>query len=196
MSQPAVKALDLPFELVYSDGVPLDGHRQRIQMNLLIHVIGQAMAARGREDFFAGGNMFVYYSVEQARDVAKGKRHFRGPAVFFVDHVAPKKEERKAWVAWEEDGRLPDLIVEILSPSTEKVDRRDKKKLYSQVFRTRDYFLYDLEGLLPLRPGHGEAGRLPSGGRPLSADPARCPGPAAQRGPRAGSRALAGDPGA
>jgi Uma2 family endonuclease len=145
MSQPAVKALDLPFELVYSDGIPLDGHRQRIQMNLLIDVISQAMAARGREDFFAGGNMFVYYSVEQARDVAKGKRHFRGPDVFFVDHVAPKKEERKAWVAWEEDGRLPDLIVEILSPSTEKIDRRDKKKLYSQVFRTRDYFLYDLD---------------------------------------------------
>jgi Uma2 family endonuclease len=145
VSQPAVKALDLPFELVYSDGIPLDSHRQRIQMNLLIDVIGQAMAARGREDFFAGGNMFVYYSVEQARDVAKGKRYFRGPDVFFVDHVAPKTEERKAWVAWEEGGRLPDLIMELLSPSTEKIDRKDKKKLYSQVFRTRDYFLYDLD---------------------------------------------------
>lgn len=93
MSQPAVKALDLPFELV-----------QRIQMNLLIDVIRQAMAARGREDFFTGGNMFVYYSVEQARDVAAGRRCFRGPDVFFVDHVAPRKEERKAWVSWEEGG--------------------------------------------------------------------------------------------
>jgi Uma2 family endonuclease len=68
-----------------------------------------------------------------------------GPDVFFVDGVEPKKEERKAWVAWEEGDRLPDLIVELLSPSTEKIDRRDKKKLYSQVFRTRDYFLYDLD---------------------------------------------------
>lgn len=145
MSQPAVKGLDLPFELVYSDGIPLDGHRQRIQMNLLIDVIRQAMAARGREDFFASGNMFVYYSVEQARNVAEGRRYFRGPDVFFVDRVAPKKQERKAWVSWEEGGRLPDLIVELLSPSTEKIDRNDKMKLYSRVFRTRDYFLYDLD---------------------------------------------------
>jgi Uma2 family endonuclease len=145
MSQPAVKALDLPFELVYSDGIPLDSHRQRIQMNLLIDLIGQAMAARGQTDFFAGGNMFVYYSPEQARDVAAGRRYFRGPDVFFVDHVDPKEEEeRKTWVAWEENGRLPDLIVELLSPSTENVDRIDKMKLYSRVFRTRDYFLYDL----------------------------------------------------
>jgi Uma2 family endonuclease len=145
MSQPA-KALDLPFELVYSDGIPLDSHRQRIQMNFLIDVIGQAMAARGQTDFFASGNMFVYYSPEQARDVAAGRRYFRGPDVFFVDHVDPKvDQERKAWVSWEEDGRLPDLIVELLSPSTEKIDRNDKMKLYSRVFRTRDYFLYDLD---------------------------------------------------
>jgi Uma2 family endonuclease len=145
MSKPAVKALDLPFELVYSDGIPLDGNWHRIQMNLLIDVIGQAMAARGQTDFFAGGNMFVYYSPEQARDVAVGRRYFRGPDVFFVDHVKPKEEERKAWVSWEENGRLPDLIVELLSPSTEKIDRDDKMKLYSRVFRTRNYFLYDLD---------------------------------------------------
>jgi Uma2 family endonuclease len=175
MSQPAVKALDLPIdpiELVYSDGIPLDSHRQRIQMNLLIDVIGQAMAALGRNDFFASGNMFVYYSPEQARDVAAGRRYFRGPDVFFVDHVEPKEEERKAWVSWEENGRLPDLIVELLSPSTEKVDRIDKMKLYSRVFRTRDYFLYDLDSATlegfrlagdlyqPIRPD--EQGRLRS----------------------------------
>src|SRR5687768_2229656 len=104
MSQPAVKAVDLPFELVYSDGIPLDSHRERIQLNLLIHLIRQAMAARGQEDFFTGGNMFVYYSLEQARDVVEGRPYLRGPDVFFVDHVAPKKKERKAWVSWEEDG--------------------------------------------------------------------------------------------
>jgi Uma2 family endonuclease len=172
MSQPAVKALDLPFELVYSDGIPLDGNWHRIQMNLLIDVIGQAMAARGRTDFFASGNMFVYYSLEQARDVAVGRRYFRGPDVFFVDHVEPKEKERKAWVSWEENGRLPDLIVELLSPSTEKIDRNDKMKLYSRVFRTRDYFLYDLDSATlegyrlagdiyqPIRPD--EQGRLRS----------------------------------
>ncbi len=144
MSQPAVKALDLPFELVYSDGIPLESDRHRIQMNLLIDLIRQAMAARGRTDFFAGGNMFGYYSPEQARDVAAGRRYFRGPDVFFVDHAEPK-DERKSWVRWEEGGRLPDLIVELLSPSTEEIDRTEKMKLYSRTFRTRNYFLYDLD---------------------------------------------------
>jgi Uma2 family endonuclease len=145
MSQPAVKALDLPFELVYSDGIPLDSYWQRIQMNFLIGLIRQAMAERGRTDFFVSGDMFVYYSVEQARNVAEGHRYFRGPDVFFVDRVEPKKEERKAWVSWEEGGRLPDLIVELLSPSTARIDRTKKKDLYARTFRTRNYFLYDLD---------------------------------------------------
>ncbi len=145
MSQPAFQALDLPFELVTSDGIPLDNYWQRIQMNLLIGLIRQAMEARGRTDFFVSGDMFVYYSLEQARDVAVGKRYFRGPDVFFVDHVEPKQEHRKAWVSWEEGGRLPDFIVELMSPTTEKIDRNDKMKLYSRTFRTRDYFLYDVD---------------------------------------------------
>jgi Uma2 family endonuclease len=145
MSQPAVKALELPFELVFDDGIPLDSYWQRIQMNFLIGVIRQAMAERGRTDFFVSGNNFVYYSVEQARDVAEGRHYFRGPDVFFVDRVEPKKEQRKAWVSWEEDGRLPDLIVELLSPSTAHIDRTKKKDLYARTFRTRNYLLYDLD---------------------------------------------------
>jgi Uma2 family endonuclease len=144
MSQPAAKALDLPLELVYSDGIPLEDALHHDQMDLLLDVIRHAMASRGREDFYAGGNMFVYYSPKQARDVAAGRPSFRGPDVFFVDGADPKAG-RRAWVSWEENGRLPDLIVELLSPSTEKIDRIDKMKLYSRVFRTREYFLYDLD---------------------------------------------------
>lgn len=143
MSQPAFKALDLPFELVYSDGEPLETYSHRIQMNLLIDSIYQLMEERGRTDFFAGGNMFVYYSVEQAQEVvAAGPPYFRGPDVFFVDNVKPNSP-RDAWIAWEEGGRLPDMIVELLSPSTARNDRTVKKDLYARVFRTRDYFLYD-----------------------------------------------------
>ena len=144
MSQPAFKALDLPFELVYSDGEPLETPWHRVQMNLLIDLMDQLMDERGRSDFFTGGDQFVYYSVEQARDVAAGRPYFRGPDVFFVDHVEPAGD-RKAWVSWEEGGRLPDLIVELLSPSTAHIDRTVKKDLYARTFRTRDYFLYDFD---------------------------------------------------
>ena len=35
------------------------------------------------------------------------------------------------------------MIVELLSPSTAEVDKGNKKALYEQVFRTRDYFVFD-----------------------------------------------------
>lgn len=179
MSQPAAAALaPLPFELVFDDGEPLETYWHRLQMNLLIDLIGQTMAERGRTDFFAGGNMFVYYSHEQARGVARevaagrhDRRHYRGPDVFFVGGVDGRRK-REGWVVWEEGGRYPDLIVELLSSSTKDNDRKGKKKLYARVFKTPEYFLYDpdtcvLEGFRlsgdlyqPMTPN--SQGRLPS----------------------------------
>jgi len=164
-------------ELIYSDGEELDSNWHRIQMNLLIDVIRQAMAERQREDFFVGGNMFVYFSVEQAQTVASEPREkhpqFRGPDVFFVSGVEGRCD-RKAWVVWNEEGRYPDLIIELLSPSTANVDRTAKKTLYESTFRTPEYFLYEpeseeLEGFRlldgayqPVKPGTkpGFQGRL------------------------------------
>jgi Uma2 family endonuclease len=142
MSQPAISEHALPFELVYSDGEPLETEWHALQIPLLTEVIRQTMVERGRNDFFVCGNMFVYYSVEQAWDVAKGRPYFRGPDVFWVDGAEPR-DFRKAWVAWEEGGRLPDVIVELLSPSTAKIDRTVKKDLYCRVFRTPEYYLYE-----------------------------------------------------
>ncbi|HKI02911.1 MAG TPA: Uma2 family endonuclease [Thermoanaerobaculia bacterium] len=145
MSLPAMSALEpLPFELVYSDGEPLDNGWHVSQMHLLLELIGQVMVEQGRTDFYAGGDMFVYYSVEQARDVAKGRPYFRGPDVFWVGGVS-YTPIRKAWVAWEEGGRLPDVIVELLSPSTAHIDRTVKKDLYARTFRTSEYFMYEPE---------------------------------------------------
>ncbi|HEX3532192.1 MAG TPA: Uma2 family endonuclease [Thermoanaerobaculia bacterium] len=142
MSQSAAQALDdLSFDLVYSDGWPLDSNWERIQINLLIDVARQAMAAHGRPDFFAGGDMFVYHSIEQARDVARGRPYLRGPDFFFVGGV--EDHDRKSWVSWQEGGRLPDVIAEFLSPSTKEVDRTTKKDLYARIFRTPEYFLYE-----------------------------------------------------
>ncbi len=153
MSQPAVAAPGpLPFELVYSDGEPLESGWHALQLPFLWELLHQAMVEQGRSDFYVGGDMFVYYSVEQAWDVAKGKLYFRGPDVFWVGGVSPTPI-RKAWVAWEEGGHLPDVIIELLSASTAKVDRNEKKDLYARIFQTPEYFLYEpetgkLEGFL------------------------------------------------
>lgn len=145
MSQPAISDFaPLNFDLICSDGEPLDNEWHTEQIPLLKEVIRQFMAERGRSDFFVGGDMFVYYSVEQARDVAKGRPYFRGPDVFWVGGAKPAGL-RKAWVAWEEDGRLPDVIVELLSPSTAEIDRTVKKDIYARDFRTAEYYLYEPE---------------------------------------------------
>jgi Uma2 family endonuclease len=151
MSQPAVAALaPLPFELVLDDGEPLEKEWHTLEGPLLRQLIRGAMEEQGRTDFYVGANMFVYYSVEQAREVTeeleKGleQRAFRGPDVFWVGGIDPDRE-RDAWIAWEEGGRLPDVIVELLSPSTAENDRTQKKDLYARVFRTAEYFMHSRE---------------------------------------------------
>jgi len=44
---------------------------------------------------------------------------------------------------WEEAGKYPDLIIELLSTSTASVDRTLKKELYQNQFRTPEYFWFD-----------------------------------------------------
>lgn len=122
-------------ELVTEDGEPLESEWHRTEINLLVDSLRQHW--RERSDFYAGGNMFVYYGVEQAR-----RRDYRGPDFFVVLNV-DGSYPRKAWVIWEEEGRYPDVIVELLSPSTANADLTTKKSLYERVFRTGDYYCYN-----------------------------------------------------
>ncbi|MEM8639164.1 MAG: Uma2 family endonuclease [Cyanobacteria bacterium P01_G01_bin.54] len=124
-----------PTDLIFDDGEPLESHRHRIGMNVLIAGIHEVFATRN--DYFAGGNMFIYYSLNQIKN-----RDFRGPDFFVVLDVDGQKE-RQGWVLWEEEGRYPDVIVELMSPSTAAVDVGLKKTLYGQTFHTRNYFVYD-----------------------------------------------------
>ena len=90
---------------------------------------------RERDDFFIGANLTVYYDHEQLR-----RRAFRGPDFFLVRDTT--RIPRNSWVVWEEGGRYPDLIIELLSDSTAGVDRGEKKTLYQTVFRTPEYFWF------------------------------------------------------
>lgn len=124
-----------PTDLIFDDGVPLESNRHRIAMNALIRSTLQAL--EGQSNFFTGGNMFVYYSRNQAMN-----RDFRGPD-FFVALDVTGDRERQGWVVWEEDGKYPDVIVELLSASTATVDKTTKKTLYERTFKTLNYFVYD-----------------------------------------------------
>ncbi len=67
-------------------------------------------------------------------------RRFLGPDFFLVRDVT--HTPRNSWVVWEEDGRYPDLIIELLSDSTASVDRNEKKDLYQTTFRSPEYFWF------------------------------------------------------
>lgn len=60
--------------------------------------------------------MFIYYSSKQAKN-----NDFRGPDFFAVLNVDGNRS-RQGWVVWEEEGRYPDVIIELMSPSTKNVD--------------------------------------------------------------------------
>ncbi|MEQ9553993.1 MAG: Uma2 family endonuclease [Coleofasciculus sp. G3-WIS-01] len=124
-----------PTDLIFDDGEPLESNRHRISINVLIRSLQQAYLARN--DFFTSGNMFIYYSSEQARN-----RDFKGPDFFAVLNV-DGTTERQGWVVWEEGGRYPDVIVELMSPSTASVDTGTKKDIYERIFRTPDYFVFN-----------------------------------------------------
>ena len=124
-----------PTDLIFDDGEPLETNRHRIAMNTLIRSLQQAWA--DRNDFFVGGNMFIYYSSTQARN-----RDFRGPDFFAVLDI-DGSISRQGWVVWEEDGRYPDAIVELMSSSTASADTGTKKAVYERSFRTPDYFVFD-----------------------------------------------------
>jgi hypothetical protein len=53
-----------------------------------------------------------------------------------------ERKPRKSWVVWEEGGKYPHVIIELLSGSTANVDRTTKKQIYQEIFRTPEYFWF------------------------------------------------------
>jgi Uma2 family endonuclease len=126
--------------LAETDGVPLESHWHVLQISLLIELV--EFKFRNRTDYYIGGNTFIYFSEEQARN-----KDYRGPDFFYVDGVS-RLPLRPYWVVWQEGGRYPDVIIELLSPTTAKEDRTTKKALYERTFKTYEYFCYDPETAL------------------------------------------------
>lgn len=119
-------------ELLYDDGIPMETYRHKLQMDLLVDPLAAWLSDRNA---FVSGNMFVYFSPYQLKN-----HDFRGPDMFAVLDVP--KGERKCWVVWEE-GKGPDVVVELLSPSTASLDKRQKKEIYQKRLRVPEYFWFD-----------------------------------------------------
>lgn len=130
---------------IYSDEPPLESDLHREQIDLLIRLIKWWWrdvydGLRQREDFYPTGNLTIYFSPNQ-----KKSEEFRGPDFFVV--LDTEKKDRKSWVVWQEDGKYPNVIIELLSSSTASVDKGLKKQIYQNTFRTPDYFWFDPNNL-------------------------------------------------
>jgi Uma2 family endonuclease len=119
---------------LWSDEPPLESDLHLQQIILLLTCLEWLW--QDRNDYYASGNLTIYYNENQLK-----KRDFCGPDFFLV--LDTEKRPRKSWVVWGEQGKYPNVIVEILSDSTAKIDRTEKKKLYQNTFRTPDYFWFD-----------------------------------------------------
>lgn len=117
-----------------SDEPPLESDLHLQQIILFLECLNWLW--RDRTDYYASGNLTIYYSTNKIKT-----RDFRGPDFFVVLHT--EKRPRKSWTVWEEDGKTPNVIIEILSNSTAQQDRGAKKQLYQDVLRVFDYFWFD-----------------------------------------------------
>lgn len=123
---------------LYSNEPPLETDLHRLQMTLLIQCL--ELLWRNRNDFYASGNITIYYSPRQRKS-----EDFRGPDFFVV--LGTERKPRKSWVLWEEDGKYPNVIIELLSDSTALTDKGLKKQIYQDTFRTPEYFWFDPQNL-------------------------------------------------
>ena len=119
---------------LYSDEPPVETELHLRQIILLLHCLDWLL--KDRTDFYTAGNLTIYYSPHQ-----KKNEKSRGPDFFVV--LGTERKTRKSWVVWDEDGKYPNVIIEILSPSTANSDKVTKKELYQNTFRTPDYFWFD-----------------------------------------------------
>jgi Uma2 family endonuclease len=121
-------------ELLYptSDGKPMGETDKHVkQLARLLDVLEAHFVSE--PDVYVSGNNLMYYE--------QGNPRKRVCPDIYVTIGIPKQERRsyKIWV----EGKSPDFILELLSGETRKRDFGFKKRLYQNLFQTKEYFLYD-----------------------------------------------------
>jgi Uma2 family endonuclease len=123
---------------LYSDEPPLETDLHLQQIILLLECLNWWW--QDRNDFYASANSTIYFSDKQLKN-----RDFRGPDFFVV--LGVERRPRKSWVVWAEDGKTPNVVIEVLSETTAATDRGLKKQIYQDVLKVYDYFWFDPDTL-------------------------------------------------
>jgi Uma2 family endonuclease len=117
-----------------SDGKPLGetGVHVRVTTLDLLDVIVRFYG--GNPNVAAHSNMFVYYvEGDLKRNIC--------PDLFVALKVTSNRD-RRIYKVWDE-GKGPDLVIEVTSKKTRREDTGPKFELYRDVLKVREYFLFD-----------------------------------------------------
>jgi Uma2 family endonuclease len=79
------------------------------------------------------GNMLMFYE-------EGNRRKHVAPDVFVVRGI--EKKIRENYLVWEE-GKAPDVVIELTSKSTKREDQVKKRELYRDVLQVPEYFIFD-----------------------------------------------------
>lgn len=116
-----------------SDGKPMaetDIHRQ-VMVDLI----------EGLEDYFADDPM-LYVSGDLLLFYEEGNRRKHVAPDVFVGRGVAKRPPRDSYLLWEE-GRGPDLVIEVTSRTTRREDQTKKLTLYRDVLKVPECFQFD-----------------------------------------------------
>lgn len=115
-----------------SDGKPMaetDWHRNL--MADLIQALKLWYAKNPR--VYVSGNVLLFYE-------EGNRRKYKSPDVFVVQGIA--NYDRPNYLLWQE-GKGPDIVIEITSSSTKREDVEEKFQFYRDILRVKEYFLFD-----------------------------------------------------
>lgn len=121
-------------DLPYEDDKKVASYKHDLQAEMLTEPLRREWAPRQNGHVFIGSDMFVYFRPDQHEQFG-----FRGPDLLVALGVPPRT--RKSWVIWEE-GKAPDVVVELRSDSTAQTDRAAKFAIYRDQMRVPVYVLF------------------------------------------------------
>ncbi len=137
-SETELKEIEFPPGDLESQEPPLESYLHLQQLLLLLKCLDWLW--QDKNDYFAAGNLTIFYSSEQIKT-----NNFRSPDFCIV--LDTERKPRKSWMVWEEGGKYPNLIIELLSNSTANTDRTTQKEIYQDIFRSPEYFWFSPETL-------------------------------------------------
>ena len=127
---------DLSIEYPSSDGEPMSENQwQYVAMTDTVSALANHFIHR--PDVFVAGDLLVYYRMnDNATRVA--------PDVFVV-FGATGKNLRDSWIVWREEGKTPDFVMEVASPSTWQRGASEKRDIYAGI-GVAEYWRFDPTG--------------------------------------------------